>query len=233
MTRRRLFYLAAALIWLLLLGIVAKGSLDRLVVPPWGNELGSDEPFELTAGVQAGQVFSAPFPGLFRIEVGLLQAAARHDQAVVFHLKADPAATTDLWTATVRAGDLPVEGFYGFEFPPRRDSHTQAYYFSVEAPEAAPGQGIAVGYNPGSTLRGARAYLDGQPASGNLQFRTFYTLRTRDKARVLLSRLSEGRPYLLGSPGFYVALAGIYLLVLVAFLIQVAWAALREEEERP
>jgi hypothetical protein len=231
MTRRRLFYLAATLLWLLLLGFVAKVSLDRLAVPPWGNDPASAESLELTGEAQAGQAFTAPFPGLYRVEVGLTQAAANPDQTVVLHLKAGPAAPGDLWTATLRAGDLPVAGFYSFEFSPRRDSQGQGYYFSLEAPGAAPGQGVAVGYSPASVLQGASAYLDGQPVDGNLQFRTFYTLRTRDKVRVLLSRMATGRPYLLGSPGFYVALAGIYLLVLAAFLIQVARVALREEEE--
>jgi hypothetical protein len=227
---RRLFYLAAALLWLLLLGFVAKGSLDRLAAPPWGSDAASGEPIELAGSAQVGQAFTAPFPGLYRIEVGLAQAAADPDQAVVFHLKDSPADPTDLWTATLRAGDLPVEGFCSFEFAPRRDSRDQGYYFFLEAPGTTPGQGVAVGHSPDSTLQGASAYLDNQPVAGALQFRTFYTLRTRDKVGVLLSRLAKGRPYLLGSPGFYVALAGIYLLVLAAFLLQVARAALREEE---
>jgi hypothetical protein len=42
--------------------------------------------------------------------------------------------------------------------------------------------------------------------------------------------MSQGRPYLLGAKGFYVALGAVYILLLLAFLWYVAQALLETEE---
>jgi hypothetical protein len=107
----------------------------------------------------------------------------------------------------------------------------QTYYFYLESANTTAEEAIAARYNPNARLEGASAYLNGQPVAGNLQFLTYYTLRTRDKAALLLSRMAEGRPYLLGTKGFYIALAAAYILALGAFLIRAAQVILRKQEE--
>jgi hypothetical protein len=78
-------------------------------------------------------------------------------------------------------------------------------------------------------LEGASATLNGQAVDGNLKFRTYYSLRTRDKVDVLLTRMAAGRPYLLGSKGFYAGLAVAYVIVLGIFLWYVAQTILEDE----
>jgi hypothetical protein len=88
-----------------------------------------------------------------------------------------------------------------------------------------------VRYGPQSILEGGSAYVNGQPVTGNLQFQTYFSLRTREKAELLLTRMAEGRPYLLGVKGFYIGLAVVYALVLLTFLLQIARVILEEHKE--
>lgn len=218
MNRRRRVALLLLAVWLVALALVVKASLDRLTVLPWGNPAGNGSSLEVTEDRQVGQRFIAPLPGLYRIEVMLDRPAKRGAHRLTFHLKTDPAATTDLWTAHLNSNDIQDGAPYGFEFPPLRNSKGQAFYFYLESDDSASGEEFAVRYSPEIVLEGASACLNGEPVAGELQFRTFYTLRTRDKADLLLSRMAEGRPYLFGVKGFYAALALAYALVLALFL---------------
>jgi hypothetical protein len=224
MNRRRLVWAVLVIVWALGLAIIAKASVDRIEAPPWGNPAGERLPAGLAGSTQIGQAFAAPLPGLYRIEVGLEPGTGQGAVAWVFHLKAGPDAEEDLWTATLQASDVTADGLYVFEFPPIRESENQRYYFYLESAAA----GVPVRYSPTALLAGSSAYADGQPLPGNLQFRTFYSLRTRDRVGLILSRLTEGRPYLLGTPGFYIGWGLAYVLVLVVFVLQLARAMLEE-----
>ncbi len=223
-TRRCLVVVVLLAVWLAAMAVVVKTSLDRLVVPPWGNPVGEGLSAEVAGDTQVGQRFTAPLPGLYRIEVTLDRATARSPHPITFHLKTDPAAADDLWTAQLSTEEVQTGVPYRFEFPPLRNSKGQTFYFYLESADSVPGDAIAVRYSPGATLDGASACLNGEAVAGDLQFHSFYTLRTRDKADLLLTRLAEGRPYLLGVKGFYVGLALIYALVLTLFLLQTARA---------
>jgi len=230
-TKRRLFILGLMALWMIALVVVAKTSVDHLSVPPWGNPVGESLSAEVAGNTHVGQMFTAPLPGLYRIEIAWVPAPIAKAQCVIFHLKTDPASTQDLWTADVDTRSVQGGMPYGFEFEPMRNSKGQAYYFYLESPGSAPGDAITVRYNPNAVLEGGSAYLDGQPVAGNLQFHTFYSLRTRDKIDLLLTRMTEGRPYLFGTKGFYIGLAVAYVLVLGAFLLQIARAVLEDLEE--
>jgi len=87
MIRRRLFIAISMLVWLVALALGAKVALDRVQVPPWGNPAQGTESIELTGGTRVGQQFTAPWPGLYRIEVELDRGTAAADQEITFHLK--------------------------------------------------------------------------------------------------------------------------------------------------
>jgi hypothetical protein len=89
---------------------------------------------------------------------------------------------------------------------------------------------VAVRYGPESALEGASAYLNDEALPGNLRFHSYYSLRTRERIDLLLTRVAAGRPYFLGTKGFYAGLALIYALVLATFLAVVARAVLEEGE---
>jgi hypothetical protein len=209
--------------------LVAYSSANRVSVAPWGNPLGDSHLAEVAGDTRVGQQFTAPFPGLYRIEVTLDRGAVRTMHPVTFHLVADPADGEELWAASFNTSDVQDGTPQGFEFPPLRDSQGQSYYFYLQSTDSIPGDAVAVGYSADAFVDGASAYLDGQPVAGNLQFFTYYTLRTRDKVDLLLTRMAEGRPYFLGTKGFYVGLAIAYVLVLGLFLWQIAQAVLEEE----
>jgi hypothetical protein len=102
------------------------------------------------------------------------------------------------------------------------------YYIHLEPLTHSPSEPFRVFYDPHTTLPETTAYLDEQPVAGSLHFRTFYSLRTRDKAALLLQRMSEAKPYLLGTPFCY----GILGLTYVLFLGTLLWQVGRQSEQR-
>jgi hypothetical protein len=149
---------------------------------------------------------------------------------VSIHLRAGLRASTDLATRSLSLADLQAGEPLVLQFEPLRDSKKQTYYFFLASRDSAPGGAATARYSPLAVLDGASAIVDGLPVEGNLQFESFFSLRTRDRIDLLLTRMSQGRPYLLGAKGFYVALGAIYLVLLVAFLWRVAQALLETEE---
>jgi hypothetical protein len=171
-------------------------------------------------------------PGLYRIEIVLARATAHSGNRITIHLKDDPDSAQDLWTTSLDTLEVQDGIPYGFDFEPIRDSKGRTYYFYLESAGSLPGDAVAVYHSPHATLEGASAYLNHQPIAGNLQFRTYYSLRTRDRIVLLLTRMSEGRTHVLGTKGFYLGLSVAYALVLGTFLWLVARAALEAPEER-
>jgi hypothetical protein len=231
LTRRHLFIIGSTALWLTGLALIVKASLDQTSAPPWGNPRGDHVLIATAEGSQVGQRFTAPLPGLYRIQVGLADATAGDMQPIAFHLKKDLADAEDLWSASLSEGSAQVDRLYDVEFPPLRGSKGQTYIFYLESASATAEGVVAARYSPSVRLESASAYLDGQPVAGNLQFLTYYTLRTRDKADLLLSRMAASRPYLLGSKGLYIGLAVAYALVLGIFSVRVAQTILREQEK--
>jgi hypothetical protein len=231
MSWRRWFYMGVAVAWLMALGLVAKSSLDHLPVEPWGNPIGDGLTPPVAGNVQVGQSFVAPLPGLYRIEVMLDRASAAGTKPITFHLKTDPAAVQDLLAASLTPAEVQAGIPYGVEFPVLRDSMGQHYYFYLDSLQSTADDAISVRYGINAVLDGASAYVNGQPIAGNLQFHTFYSLRTRERLDLLLTRMAKGKPYMFGSKGFYIGLGLVYALVLGGFLLQVARAILTEQEE--
>lgn len=209
-------------LWLVALAIVFKTSIDALEPPSWGNPISTALSPEVAGNNLVGQAFTAPLAGLYRIEVPLLPALAPVDRPITFHLKRDPAAFEDLWSITLNSSALKADVPCNFEFEPIRGSKGQSFYFYLDSTESRPGEAVTIPYGPASVLEGASAHFDGQRVAGNLVFQTHYTLRTRDKLDLLLTRLTAGRPYVLGIKGFYVGLALVYGLLLVLLFFQVS-----------
>lgn len=228
-------YLALTLltaVWLIAVAAIAKKAVDRLEVQPWGNPMSDSISAPLAKDTRVGQLFTAPLPGLYHIEVSLVPAAGDTTRPIIFHLKAGPDAGEDLYTAEFAPAQIKAGVPFGFEFEPIRDSKDQQFFFYLESPQSVPaGAGAAsVRYSPTASLDRASAYLNGQPVAGNLTFHSFYTLRTRDRVDLLLSRMAKGRPYLMGSKAFYVILAAAYVLVLGAFLYKVGTSIVKGSE---
>jgi hypothetical protein len=230
LTGRRVLAAALAVVWLAALILVVKMGLDRLSAPPWGNAAAGDLSPEVAGSTQVGQAWRAPLPGLYRIEVSVQPPPTGTGQPVTFHLRTGLDATSDLWTATIDPVQIAAGAPYAFEFEPVRDSKARTFYFYLESPESGPGEAIQAVYGPASVLDGGSAYVNGQEVGGNLVFQTYYSLRTRDKIDLLLERMAQGRPYALGTKGFYVALAVLYILLLLLLIWQVGRRVASEEK---
>ena len=207
MTGRRLFVLGLTAMLLVAIALVITSSVDAMPVPPWGNTMGDERSAEVAGDTQIGQRFTAPFPGLHRIEVALDPSAVRSAHRLTFHLKTDPSVAEDYWTETLSTKDVQDGTLYYFEFPPIHDSAEQTYYFYLESASSTSGDAITVRYSSDAILDGASALVNGQWVKGNLQFRTYYKPGIWDKIDLLLTRVAEGRPYLLGIKAFYGGLA--------------------------
>jgi hypothetical protein len=231
MTKRRLFVIGSVAVWLILLAIITITSLNRLSAAPWGNPVGEQVTAKIAGDTRVGQRFTAPLAGLHAVEVMLVREPTGSTLPIVFHLKASPEATQDLWNTELSTDEIQQDISYRFEFAPLPGSRGQEFYFYLESPESQPGNAAAALYSPESRLEGASAYLDDRPVAGNLQFQTHYALRTREKVDLLLSRMAEGRPYLLGTKGFYIVLAVAYAVTLGLFMLHVARIVIEEQKE--
>lgn len=230
MSRRIVVLGALLVVWLLVMGLVAKSALDRLSAPPWGNPSGNATTLLLGDGVRVGQTFTAPLPGLHRIDLLVDVQTAGPAQLIAFHLQPDAPGAGDLWSTTLSLGENSGRQPVIVEFPPIRDSKGRSYHVYLEAAEGPEGEPIAVVSAPAEMLPGAHATLNGEPAPGALWFQSYYSLRTREKVDLLLSRMAEGRPYLLGAKGFYVGLGVAYVLALGALTLSIVLSILKERE---
>ncbi len=231
MRKHRLWLAGIATVWLVVLAMVVITSLDRLSAPSWGNPIGEILSTEVIKDSQVGQLFTAPLPGLHRIEVALVRPGTGPSHQLTFHLKSAPEAAEDLWSTNLTSDAIQNNEAYGFQFPPICDSRGQTFYFCLDSIDSVPGGAVAARYGPTADLEGASAYVNHQPTAGNLVFRSYYALGLTDKIEYFLGRMAEGRPYILGTKGFYIGLAIVYALVLVAFLLQTAKVILNEAKE--
>jgi hypothetical protein len=228
-TGRRLLILGLTAVWLVAIALVIASSVDAISIPPWGNAMGDERSAEVAGDTQIGQRFTAPFPGLYRIEVALDPSAVHGAHQLTFHLETDLSVAEDYWTETFSTKDVQDGTPYYFEFPPIHNSAEQTYYFYLESASSTSGDAIAIRYSSDAILDGASALVNGQPVKGSLQFHTYYNPRTWDKIDLLLTRIAESRPYLFGIKGLYVGLTVAYVIIVAVFLWVTAQAVLGEE----
>ncbi|MEJ2211988.1 MAG: hypothetical protein P8129_23555, partial [Anaerolineae bacterium] len=182
--KRRYLVLALILItsvWAIGLAAVAKSALDRLEIRPWGNPMAGSVSPPLAGETRVGQVFVAPMPGLYRLEVSLVPPERDTARPLLLHLRAGSTAQADLYTAEFTTAEIAPGTPLGFDFDPIRDSQGREFFFYLESPGTAPDEAARVLYGPRSTLDNATALVDGEPLAGDLAFHTLYSLRTRDR----------------------------------------------------
>jgi hypothetical protein len=204
--------------------------LDRQTVQPWGNPIGDALPQEIGEGTTIGQSFIAAMPGLSAIEVTLDTESLTIPQRLTLFLREAPGAASGLAVRTleVEAGNSATSARFGFS--PIPDSEGKGFYFTLEAPDAMPGQGLAAHFSRGASVEGGRAYVNDRPVPGSVRFLTYYSLSTDQRAALLLGRLADGRPGLLGTKGLYLAVGLAYITLLLPFLWLVAHAVVGREQ---
>lgn len=221
-SRRHLLFGAALAVWLAVLALVAGTSLRRLPAPSWGNPAGESLSAEIAGATRVGQAFTAPLPGLSGLRLTLDRASAGGARQIILHLKDDSQAGAGVLTREFWTSEVPGAVSYRFDMAPLRNSAGRTYTMILESPTSQAGDAVAARYSPTSALQGSGAMLDGQRLAGDLQFQAVFTLTTPQKVDLLLTRMAQGRPHLLGWKGFYVGVALAYALALGTFLWQVA-----------
>jgi hypothetical protein len=184
----------------------------------------------LLAGQASGQTLVAEMGGLYRVDVYFAVYGQPTSGTVVFHLKRSPAAATDLATVRVPATQIRNKQFQAFEFAPLPAAlKGESLYFYVESPDSAPAQIIAAWGYAADLYPGGQAVFASATGGGaaDLAFRAFYLPNAPERLAVVLNRLVEQKPWVLGWRGWYVVLGLGYL----GLLLGLGWALAREARD--
>ncbi len=132
----------------------------------------------LAGAATIGQTFVFHYPHLRSIQLRWIVSddfACAADCRVILHLRRRVEDANDVATATLAANHIRHNNFARFDFPPIQDSQNQAYYFFLDASQAAITRGTL-----GVWASGDDAYPDGQmfadarPSDADLAFRAYY-----------------------------------------------------------
>jgi hypothetical protein len=131
---------------------------------------------EITGPYQIGQTFVAGADNLAAVQVFGATFGHAATGRLRFHLRADAASPTDLATAELDAATLGDDAMWTFRFAPVRQARGRTFYFYLEAPDVPEDQAVTVYYTKGNPYRAGSRMQDGQPAGGDLVFRTLAAL---------------------------------------------------------
>lgn len=177
------------------------------------NHIRLSPAINLANGTQIGQVFRAPRPGLYRIDVLLYGYFRRNTQPVHFHLRKND-SQEDLVYISFSSSEVWGWHWKSFVFDPLPDSEGQTYHFFFESPTATPEDAITLGGVEGDLYPYGTAIINGQPARADVAFKTYYVgVTLGDKLTALAHQLTASKPSLWGDIRFYVLLGVIYILL--------------------
>ena len=176
------------------------------------------------------QTFVADYSRLSQVEVRLVTFGEQLDSEgqLRLHLRATPASTTDLATATAELTEIEDNSFEIFAFDPVRASVGQELAFCLQLEGVYGSTSLSVGGTTADTYPQGGAHFDAAEGLGmqDLAFRIQYTLTVRERFQRVAERLTEAKPYLLAQPWVYVILS-LGCLGLLGHLI----ASLREADD--
>jgi len=216
---------------LLALLLIGWASLGKFTVGPTGQPIADTPAGEIYGSITIGQLFTAPYNGLYRIDVLMATYARQNTHDVIFHLRTSPQEERDLVTITLNAREIEDNQFRSFTFAPLRNSAGESYYFLFDSPDSEPGDAITVW----GTIK--NLYPEGQPfrnhraRGGDLVFLTYYQPGTLEKVDILLDRLAANKPLFWGDKRFYLLLALLYTVLLSLFVVQVIKISSTEEKD--
>jgi hypothetical protein len=186
-----------------------------------GNDFALASPGELYGQTRYGQTFVASYPNLYRIDVVMSTYDRRNTKDVIFHLKQNLDAQTDIFSITLDAGDVKDKAWQSFTFVPLSDSMGQLYYLYLESPESERGDAITVMGREGDPYPSGQGYINDQPFPGDMAFRVYYKVNPIQKVNMVLESLAAKKPTVWGSKNLYIFLVALYVLLLGALLWQI------------
>jgi hypothetical protein len=219
--------IGAPLLALLLIGGV---SLEKFAVGPVGQRINDTPAGEIRGSITIGQLFTAHYNGLYRIDALMATYARENTHDVTFHLRSSPQADNDLVNLTVNAREIEDNQFRTFIFEPFRDSAGKSYYFFFDSPDSEPGDAVTVWGTIKDLYPEGRPFRNHRKAGGDLVFLTYYRPSVLDKFDILLDRLTANKPLFWGDRRFYLLLALLYMALLSLFLLQMTKISPTEEK---
>jgi hypothetical protein len=184
----------------------------------------------LTTSQSVGQTFIPESGGLYRVDVYLSTKGQTNTGTVIFHLKRSPAAENDLATVRVNAMQIQDNQFQAFEFPPlSATSKGETLYFYLESPSSETVRTISAWGYGADLYTGGQAIVTSGAGAGaaDLAFRVFYLPSAPERLDVVLNRLAQLKPSVLGWPGWYMGLGLVYLVLLFGL----GWRLAREADD--
>jgi hypothetical protein len=219
--KTKVLFLSLA-IMLLLLALILRASLDRLVITPEEQLQNRMVAGQIRGPITIGQTFTAPYNGLYRIDVMMATYARQNSQDVIFHLRKGPGEEVDLAEIVVNASEIEDNTFRPFTFDPIRHSAGRTYYFFFESSLSVPGDAVTIWGCSEDMYPNGQGFRNHRRGAGDLTFLTYYRPGSLGKASILLDRLAENKPLFWGDKRFYALLGLIYLSLFALFWVTVA-----------
>jgi len=179
---------------------------------------------EIYGKKKIGQTFRASYDHLKAVEVLMANYKRNVSGEIYFHLQREGGTSRTLSRKKVNAEKIKDNQYFRYEFPEIEDSKGKKYYFYLNAPQAEPGNALTIWANDREKYLEGTKIVNGEPAYGDLAFKTVYDVGLRNKARLFLDEITEAKPFPLNKNWFYIGLIGLFFLsfaLFVTYLIRI------------
>lgn len=218
MSNKGCYLLSLGLVLVLLL--ITRFSLERISIEPEGQLERDTQAGEIHGSMTIGQTFTAPYDGLYRIDVLMATYGRENTEDVIFHLlRSNRESEGDLVQISINGREIEDNQFHSLTFNPIGDSEGKSYYYYFDSPESVPGDAVTVWGTTKDLYAGGRAFRNHRPGQGDLTFLTYYQPSSVDKVRILLDRLAQNKPLFWGDKRFYILLALLYFSLFGLFWV--------------
>lgn len=185
------------------------------------NDVDATEAQQIYGDRVVGQTFVAPRDGLNRIDLFFNTYNRRNTSEVTVRLldlsdqPENPFHGVEIFRTSFSAEILRDRSWHSVDLPPIPDSAQKSYLITVESPDGAPDNAIAMGGLERDVILPGAAYWGPVPLPADAAFRVCFELSLAEKVGILAGQLTRNRPGLLGHFGFYVGLVAIYAALIV------------------
>ncbi len=148
---------------------------------------------ELIGAPGLSQSFHSPYAGLYRIDVKLATYARENHGPVEFSLR-ESLDGPALVRIEFEAEQIQDNAFHQFVFDPVVDSAGREFVFSLEAPDASPGNAITVWRADYDAYPEGQPMESGQAIDGDLTFIVFHRSSPSETWRAFLTHIHDLNP---------------------------------------
>jgi len=168
---------------------------------------------ELIGGKSFGQSFVSVRNNLYLIDLSTATYSRVNSAPVIFSLKNNPQDIATIFSIELTGSEIQNDRPTSIVFPPIPDSAGKSFYFSIESPEATPGNAITVYANEKNQYVDGSAYQNNQMVSGDLVFTAYSheTFTCLGVLRDIESRVANDVPFFI----FFAALILTVCVILV------------------